>query len=596
MRGALACLGALLILATSAPVLFGTSQTFTNDTGEAVIGIRLTFSDMVWITSHDKTVFATQAPVGVSSKILFSGGQLASLGQFRVTWGETYVTILSFEWLRPSGSSSLPSPAVGSSGQASASAGTSQTPSATALARSGFSLLYDVDLTDPSSHRLFVTLTIHTKGIRSLSLSTSRYHPVATANTPEDIAFEAMPAQGFSVEDARRAHTDPHGKEVLEPAWRLSFEQGATITIRYGRTFTRTSELGGNGVTAYLDRDLFLATGERYFILPELMEGHVWSGSYADRLQGIAVRYRLPNDWAIWTPWNPLPDATFDTCTYEGTGAASTNLTCLVMSTVIAGPQASLAAKSRVFAGTEVTLVFSRRMRNLDQRSEDLFRAFESVQNLWGEAVDARYLAAFPVTPYPLYSGEWANSQGYSVNQTDAGDDLWKFLHQIHHRWNGFGVLAARIGVAGWAYKFYGEAWNCYYQDKILNQLRASPARWAHCRQWYAEYLSKAHGRDAPVADALQPGLTSEQSDWIAYCKGALVAYLLDREIERLSQGRYSLDDVVKEIWAKYGNHQGVFTYDDVKAILLRLTGEDFAAFFDAYVFGTARLTIPELR
>lgn len=582
----------LVLIAVLGPACWASSRTFINETGGSVTGIRIVFSSAVRISQYDKSEFPTKEPQGMASEFVFSGGELRNRGRFAVTWSGASATVVSSTWLTPASPPESPCAA----GQTVPSGILTQTAPATALARSGFSLQYDVDLSDPAVHTVSVTLTIHTKGIHSLSLSTSRYHPVVTANSPRNMTFSAEPALGFSVQEATRTHPDPHGNPEEEPVWRLRFGADATIVVRYERVFTHASEDCGNGVTAYLGDDLFLATGERYLILPELREGEMWSGAYDNTLQGITVQYRLPEGWAIWTPWNCVGEATFDPCIYQGSGAASTNLSCLVMSTVVAGPQQGLTARCRDIGGTEVTLVFSRKTAGLDQRAEQLFEAFELVQGLWGEAIDARYLAAFPTTAYRLYSGEWTNSQGYSLDRGDSGSDLWMFLHQIYHRWNGFGVFEASIRVDGWAYKFYGEAWNCYYQDKILNRLRVFAGTWHYCRQWYSEYLDGRGGPDAPVADALRPQLTAEQSDWIAYSKGALVAFMLDHEIQRLTQSRYSLDDVVKEIWSTYGRQKGSFTYDDVKRILLELTGQDFTAFFSSYVFGMERLVISELR
>ncbi len=367
-----------LVLAFGVMSLAAT-QTFTNNTGGAVSGIRITFSDMVWITSYDKAVFPTQEPVGVVSEIAFSGGQLPNRGTFSLTWGEKYARVTSYAWLG------------------------APTSSVASISHAGFSLTYDIDLTNPASHALSVTLTIRTKGISSLNLSTSRYHPAATANSPEHIEFAVVPAQGFSVRETQRTHRDPHGEPEQEPVWRLAFQEDATITVRYGRTFTRESESSGNDARAYLGSDLFLATGERYLILPEMQEGDVWGAAYADELQGIVVHYRLPDYWAMWTPWSALDSMTFDPCTYEGPTAASTNLTCLVMSTVVAGPAGSLTARSRMVGGTEVTLVFSRTMGNLDQTAEELLRGFELVQDLWGESIDAKYLGV----NRPGFTGGW---------------------------------------------------------------------------------------------------------------------------------------------------------------------------------------------
>jgi hypothetical protein len=585
----------VLVLAFSVLSLAAT-RTFTNNTGGPVNGIRITFSDMVWITSYDKVLFPTQEPAGVASEIAFGSGQLPNLGQFTIAWSETYASVVHFTWLSGSGSASSGSPSVCDSGQTATGGGSQQTASATSLSHAGFSLAYDVDLSNPSSHALSVTLTIHTRGIASLDLSTTRYHPVATPNSPEHIEFGAVPAQGFSVQETERTHGDPHGNVEHEPVWRLSFPEGATISVRYGRTFTRASDGSSNGVTAYLGNDLFLATGARYLILPEMQEGDFWGPAYAGELQGITVHYRLPDDWSMWTPWTALGGATFDPCTYGGSNAASANLSCLVMSTVIAGPPSTLTARCRAVGATEVVLVFSTGMRNLEKTSELMFQAFELAQGLWGEAVDAVYLGAFPTTPYRLYAGEWGNSQGFSANPADLYDDVGMFFHQVYHRWNGFGVFAAQINAGGWANKFYGEAWNCYYQDKLLNELDGIPGKWNYCRQFYDQYLAMGRSADAPVAAANQPDLTSAQQDCRAYSTGALVAYMRDREIQSRTQPRCSLADVVKEIWVKYGHHKSYFNYDDVKAILLRLTGTDFTGFFDAYIFGTERLVIPELR
>jgi hypothetical protein len=378
---------------------------------------------------------------------------------------------------------------------------------------------------------------------------------------------------------------------LTEPEWVLSFAEGAFVTMHYTRTFLREPETGGNGVTAFLDSSLFLATGERYLVVPEIREGEVWTSRYADALQGIVVRFVLPKGWEVWTPWSLTDDATFDPSVYSGQGAGVTNLTSLVMSTVIAGPQDSLLAVSRTIGTTDVTLVFSRAMRNLSAVSEQLFRAFELVQELWGSSIDAKYLGAFPASSYHLWSGEWTNSQGVSANRDTPAVDVEVFLHQVYHRWNGW-VYGTR--TPGDGYQFYGEGWNKYYSDKILNGLHVFPDMWHYCRIWYEEYLQKVSSVDAPVAHPDQ--VASDQRSYIVYYKGALVAYLLDDEIQRRTQGRYSLDNLVKEIWMTCGSQRQMLDYSKMLSMLSSITGEDFAAFFGTYVLGSARLSLPELR
>ncbi len=89
--------------------------------------------------------------------------------------------------------------------------------------------------------------------------------------------------------------------------------------------------------------------------------------------------------------------------------------------------------------------------------------------------------------------------------------------------------------------------------------------------------------------------LSLRQLEFIVYCKGALVAYLLDREIERRTGHRFSLDDIVRAIWAKHGHRKGLLAYDRIQTILLQVTGSDFSDFLTAYVFGSDPVILPEL-
>jgi len=576
---------ALVALCAFAFLCLAATESLRNDSGQTASAVTIHFSESVRITSWDTAVFSTCSPdSGRAEAFTFSGGELAAGGRFRVSWTPSGAEATSVQW------------ETTDTGASSDSSGTDATQvpqepvSPTALTRAGFSLAYEVDLTSPRSNSVGVTLKIRTGGITSLLLSTSRYHPVATACEPKGVEFSAEPATGFSVTERERQHQGPAGT-LTEPEWALSFAEGALITMHYERTFLREPEAGGNGVTAFLDSSLFLASGERYLVVPEIRDGEVWTSRYADALQGIVVRFMLPEGWGLWAPWVLTGNATFDPCSYSGQGAAVTNLTSLVMSTVIAGPQTDLSAFSRTIGTTDVTLVFSRSMRNLDATSEQLFRAFELVQELWGSSIDVRYLGAFPTTSYHLWSGEWTNSQGVSANRGTPAVDVEVFLHQVYHRWNGW---VYGTPIPGDGHQFYGEGWNKYYSDKILNQLHVFPDAWHYCQSWYEEYLRKVPSVDAPVT---RPDLVaSDQSSYIVYFKGALVAYLLDHEIQSCTHGLHSLDDLVKEIWMTCGSQRKMLDYQKMLSMLLSITGEDFGTFFDTYVFGSARLSLPELR
>ena len=84
------------------------------------------------------------------------------------------------------------------------------------------------------------------------------------------------------------------------------------------------------------------------------------------------------------------------------------------------------------------------------------------------------------------------------------------------------------------------------------------------------------------------------------YAKGSLVALLLDLVIRRDTQGRRSLDDVMRALWRRYGRHfysprggHGV-SEQEVEALCDEITGLKLKSLFDLAVRGTRDLPLAE--
>ena len=75
------------------------------------------------------------------------------------------------------------------------------------------------------------------------------------------------------------------------------------------------------------------------------------------------------------------------------------------------------------------------------------------------------------------------------------------------------------------------------------------------------------------------------------YTKGALVALCLDLTLR--AQGRATLDDVMRALWARTGG--GPMKEADLKAVLKQLTGRDHADEIAAWVHGTGELPLQSL-
>lgn len=79
------------------------------------------------------------------------------------------------------------------------------------------------------------------------------------------------------------------------------------------------------------------------------------------------------------------------------------------------------------------------------------------------------------------------------------------------------------------------------------------------------------------------------------YTKGSLIALALDLTIRRESDGRWSLDDVVRECWRRYGETGEGMPERGLESVAASLTGLELAGFFERYVRGTDDLPLANL-
>jgi predicted metalloprotease with PDZ domain len=79
------------------------------------------------------------------------------------------------------------------------------------------------------------------------------------------------------------------------------------------------------------------------------------------------------------------------------------------------------------------------------------------------------------------------------------------------------------------------------------------------------------------------------------YTKGALVALALDLTLRRDTDGRTSLDDVMRELWRRFGARGVGVPEDGFEQLAAELSGLDLAPFFAATVRGTEDPPLKEL-
>ena len=79
------------------------------------------------------------------------------------------------------------------------------------------------------------------------------------------------------------------------------------------------------------------------------------------------------------------------------------------------------------------------------------------------------------------------------------------------------------------------------------------------------------------------------------YAKGSLVALALDLSLRHLTDGKTSLDDVMRECWRRYGETGIGMPEQGLESVAKELCGVDIDDFFERYVRGTADLPLEQL-
>lgn len=424
----------------------------------------------------------------------------------------------------------------------------------------GGEFYYEFDIRDTSSHIYHTKILLYSKINRELRIGNRGYHTPGVIDFISDVVFENLSDTAFSYE------------QIGTKEWKLNLEGETLIKITYSATLSPIPYDNIHGIQGLLSDDFFVASGEHYALVTTDTD-----------IKYVNVYFRTKKDWEGYVPWSEYKNKLYDPYIYSSIDYRanwdSLNIGCLLFA-----PQNEFIQYDEKVGDTNVSIVLDKDIPSSSENAQSLIGAFRKTTELWGESIDENYLAFIVEYPEKVYAGEWTSSQGYST-QFGILDEM--FLHQIYHRWNGWRPYCTWFKESEHQHRgFYSEGWNMFYNDKILNEL--TDHDWKYLRSFYETYKSSYLGTDddKPVAEG--------GDSFITYRKGALVAYLLDNEIQAMTGNQKSLDDVVREIWRRYGKQNGSFDYYDIIEITNNVTGNTIDEFFNKYVFGVGPVSIPE--
>jgi predicted metalloprotease with PDZ domain len=310
------------------------------------------------------------------------------------------------------------------------------------------------------------------------------------------------------------------------------------------------------------EANLYLVTGD-IFVIPDSMESQA----------PAIVTIHVPSAVNILAPWNPAGAPN----TYESTDAS------LAGNTLALGDPSTFRFNS---GGLNVTIAF---IGGADQYRSDVAAvaqySLERYAQLFGSTPRTPYLLTIVLGDEDGQSYDSSSSvraKGPLVRQNRV---IWAngVAHELFHLWNGRTMLSNDPRL-----KLFIEGFTEYYANRTL--LRGnfiSPAEfWEIAARHLGSYTYFWYSPNYNIA-LLDAGTHTTKNRFGVYDGGWTLALCLDLQIREATDGKETLDDIMRTMWSHYGSAATPYSYDDLVSAVGATFGTDYAPFFKRYVSGT---------
>ncbi len=247
--------------------------------------------------------------------------------------------------------------------------------------------------------------------------------------------------------------------------------------------------------------------------------------------------------------------------------------------------------------------------------SQDAQKIVQYVSRFWGDMPYAKEApGSYTILNLLTQSGgglEHKNStvlMGSRWAQRVRKDYLnWLSLvaHEYFHAWNVKTLRPVALGPFDYENEVYtpslwvAEGLTAYYDNLLVRRVGFStPKEYLDILSKDIESLQTSSGRQVQSLrmssqDAwikfYRPDENSANSSVSYYVKGSLVGFLLDARIRSLTEGKRSLDDVMRLAYQRYSGATG-YREEQFRALAEEVAGASLETFFEAYVDGTQEL------
>ena len=421
---------------------------------------------------------------------------------------------------------------------------------------------YTVSFPAPHTHYVEIEASYPTEGRPSIELMMAVWTPGSYLIREYERHVEALTA-------ADPGRSPLAVEKTRKNRWRVATKGASTVWVRY-RVYAHEMSVRTN----WVDDEFALINGAPTFIT--LVE--------SPSRRRHDVRVVLPRAWtrSLSGLTAGLGENTYTAPDYD----------TLVDSPIVAGSPSvyefSVAGKPHYLVNFRERAVW-----NGPQAARDLAKVAEAIAQFWGTVPFDRFYF-LNIVGSAKNGLEHRNSAVLNIplDATSSREGYLDWLnlasHEYFHAWNGKRLRPAELGPFDYENEVYTRAlWFVegiteYYADLFL--VRAGVAT----RDEYLDALSEQIRSLQTTPGRLEQSAEAASYDaWIKfyrtdenssntsisyYVKGAVIGFLLDASIRRLTAGSKSLDDVVHAMFAKFSTERG-FSGEDIRASVADAVG-----------------------
>ena len=421
---------------------------------------------------------------------------------------------------------------------------------------------YTVSFPAPHTHYVEIEASYPTEGRPAIELMMAVWTPGSYLIREYERHVEALTA-------ADPARMPLAVEKTRKNRWRVSTNGAGTVWVRY-RVYAHEMSVRTN----WVDEEFALINGAPTFIT--LVE--------SPSRRRHDVRVVLPRAWtrSLSGMTAGLGENTYTAPDYD----------TLVDSPIVAGSPSiyefSVGGKPHYLVNFRERAVW-----NGPQAARDLAKVAETIAQFWGNVPFDRFYF-LNIVGSAKNGLEHRNSTVLNIplDATSSREGYLDWLnlasHEYFHAWNGKRLRPVELGPFDYENEIYTRAlWFVegiteYYADLFL--VRAGVAT----RDEYLDALSEQIRSLQTTPGRLEQSAEAASYDaWIKYyrtdenspntsisyyVKGAVIGFLLDANVRRLTAGSKSLDDVMHAMFAKFSSERG-FSGADFRALVADAVG-----------------------